>query len=164
MIELWSREVGHFSRPNDFWPANEYLRRAHHDGCGAASPGCDTSTGHRCRTPCRHELERGKDNELRVALEEHPVLPTDAILDPKGYRERMTQTMFVMLKAPAMYVAIQAVFLSLYVSRRKTRFVLRFGDGVSVTMPIYEGCALPHAMLPLDLAGRDLTLSHEGLR
>ena len=98
-----------------------------------------------------------ESNELRVALEEDPVLPTDALLDPKAYRERMTQNMFVMLKAPAMYVAIQAV-LSLYVSRRKTGFVLGFGDGVSVTMPIYEGCALPHAMLPLDLAGRDLTM------
>merc|ERR1711970_85085 len=61
-------------------------------------------------------------NELRVAPEECPTLLTEAPLNPKANREKMTQIMFE-----------------------------------TFNLPVYEGYALPHAIMRLDLAGRDLT-------
>ena len=68
----------------------------------------------------------------------------------------MVEIMFEKFKSPAAYISIQAV-LALYASGSTTGIVFDSGDGVSHTVPICDGYALPHAIYRLDLAGRDVT-------
>ena len=95
-------------------------------------------------------------NELRVTPEEHNVMLTEAPINPKHNREKMAQIMFETFNVQGLYIAIQAV-LSLYSAGKFTGIVCDSGDGVTHMVPIYDGYSLPHCVLRMDLAGRDIT-------
>jgi len=85
-----------------------------------------------------------------------PVLITDSPLSSRENREQAAQIMFEKFRVPGFYVATQAV-LSLFASGRTRGVVVESGDGVSHAVPVFEGYALPHAILRLDCAGSDIT-------
>ncbi|XP_046330789.2 actin-1-like [Haliotis rufescens] len=96
------------------------------------------------------------DNELHVAPEEHPVLLTEAPLNPMVNRERMAQMMFETFNVPSIYVGVQAA-LSLHASGRTTGLVLDSGAGVTHAVPISEGKIVTPGIIRLDYAGADVT-------
>jgi actin, other eukaryote len=96
-------------------------------------------------------------NELRVTPEECAgVLLTEAPRNPKENREKMTSIMFETFQVKNMYIGIQAV-LSLYAAGRTTGLVCDSGDGVTHTVPVFEGFSIPHAIERMEIAGRVVT-------
>ncbi|XP_065744704.1 actin-related protein T2 [Phocoena phocoena] len=100
----------------------------------------------------KHLFER----ELGVKASDRPVLMTERSLNPRETREKMAEVMFESFDVPAFYLSDQAV-LALYASACITGLVVDSGDGVTCTVPIFEGYSLPHAITKLYVAGRDIT-------
>lgn len=101
----------------------------------------------------------------------HPVILTEPPQNPKAHRERMTQIIFEVFNAPALYINSQVVF-ALWGTGRTTGCVVDSGDGGTSIVPIYENCILTHAMIRMDeftMSGREVTdhllkvLSMQGL-
>ncbi|XP_054299474.1 actin-related protein T2 [Pongo pygmaeus] len=94
--------------------------------------------------------------ELGVKPSDQPLLATEPSLNPRENREKMAEVMFENFGVPAFYLSDQAV-LALYASACVTGLVVDSGDGVTCTVPIFEGYSLPHAVTKLHVAGRDIT-------
>ncbi|CAG2165821.1 unnamed protein product [Oppiella nova] len=94
--------------------------------------------------------------QLQTFPEEHPVLLTEAPINPRRNREKSAEIFFETFNVPALFISMQAV-LSLYATGRTTGVVLDSGDGVTHAVPIYEGFALPLSIVRSDIAGRDVT-------
>ena len=72
------------------------------------------------------------------------VLMTDSPFASKGDRTQMAQIMFDKLQVKSLAVMNTAA-LSMYSSGRVSGLIAEVGEGISYTVPVFQGYALPHA-------------------
>ena len=96
-------------------------------------------------------------NELKIKKGEHAVLLTEPPVNPKANRERMTQIMFENFNVPTLQILNHCV-LAISATGGYTGVAVDAGFDVTNIAPVYEGYALPHACVGIELAGHDLTM------
>ena len=154
---------------------NSYIGRTKHTRCMVGAIDSDVYVGdqadlHKGLLKIQYPMEHGivtnwtdmdriwnyTYKSLNISSEEHPVLLTEAPLNPSKNRERAADIFFETYCVPALFVSPQAV-LSLYASGETTGLVVDIGDGVSHSVPIVKGFAIQNAIMRMNLAGRDIT-------
>ncbi|KJP89217.1 hypothetical protein AK88_01095 [Plasmodium fragile] len=95
-------------------------------------------------------------NSMKINSEEHPVLLTEAPLNPQKNKEKIAEVFFESFNVPALFISIQAI-LSLYSCGKTNGTVLDCGDGVCHCVSIYEGYSITNTITRTDVAGRDIT-------
>lgn len=108
-------------------------------------------------------------NCLQVDPTQYPVLMTCPPGAGQDMREEIAKRMFKQFNVPALCLCNASV-MSLFSTGRTTGVVLEVGEGVTYTVPVFEGFSLKHATLRLPLAGIDVTrylmeiLSEKGIK
>jgi len=96
-------------------------------------------------------------SELRVNyIDEHPLLITEALRNPKNHREKMATIFFESFECPAFYVT-NPCGLDLYASGRHCGFCIDIGEGVAQGFPCEGVYPMINAMFRYNFAGGELT-------
>lgn len=81
---------------------------------------------------------------------------TEPSLKPRETREKTAEVTFETFSVPAFYLS-NYVVVALYTCASVTGLVVDSGNGITCTVPIFEGYSLPHAITKLYVAERDIT-------
>lgn len=90
--------------------------------------------------------------ELNLEPRNCNVLMTDSLFNVKENRCRMAEIMFEHFKVKSLAVMNTAA-LSMYSTGKVSGLIVECGEGISYTVPVFEGYALPHAKIKMDIAG-----------
>jgi len=99
--------------------------------------------------------------QLGVDPAQHPILISEPPLNTQTNRNKTMQLLFGKFNTPAVHLAT-APMLELYDAGLMTGTVLSIGERVIYTVPIYNGYALPHAIIRMDFGGAQLSNSAAG--
>ena len=91
-------------------------------------------------------------NELGIEPRNTTVLVTDCPLSRKQDKQNLAQIMFDQFRFKAFNMMSTAA-LSLFSTGTTTGLVAESGEGVTYTVPVFEGYALPHALQTINVAG-----------
>ena len=95
-------------------------------------------------------------DRLKISPKESQILLTEPPMNPKAKTRQLVEIMFEHYEFSALYIAIQAV-LTLCAQGLVTGIVLDSGDGVTHTLPVYDGYCCEHLIGRMNLAGREVT-------
>lgn len=101
-------------------------------------------------------LEHIFEHELGLQTKDISVLVTDSPENSKENKQEICKLMFETFKVQR-FTLINSATLSLFSTGTTTGLVAEAGEGISYAVPVFEGYALPHAILKLDVAGMDVT-------
>ncbi|EFC43759.1 hypothetical protein NAEGRDRAFT_44581 [Naegleria gruberi] len=94
--------------------------------------------------------------QLKVEPEECPLVMIEHALTEKRVRETKMQIMFESFGIPMYYSGYDSV-MSMYASGRVTGITVNMGYEETQIVPVFEGFALPHAIMTMNFGGRQLT-------
>lgn len=94
--------------------------------------------------------------ELQCDPKYATVLMTDSPMSRKEDKQHLAQIMFDEFRFRAFALQNTAV-LSLFSNGTTTGLVAESGEGVTYSVPVFEGYALPHAMQSIEVAGQEVT-------
>ncbi|CAL0324347.1 unnamed protein product [Lupinus luteus] len=93
---------------------------------------------------------------LLIDPKEHPMLLAEPSSNTQQQRERAAELMFEKYKAPALFLAKNAVLTS-FASGRATSLVVDCGGGSTTVVPVHDGYVLQKAVATTPIGGEFLT-------
>lgn len=96
------------------------------------------------------------ETELSLDPKNMNVLLTDSPMNKRENKQAIAELLFEKFKVESLTIMNTSV-LSLFSTGKTSGIVVECGEGVSYSVPIFEGYALPHAINKIDIAGKDIT-------